>query len=44
MTTKPKTRDAMMQLIDQVRTAIPFDTSEAELCSGTCHGCPKKLS
>ena len=43
MTTKPKTPDAMLQLIDQVRTAIPFTISEAELCFGTCHGCPKKL-
>ena len=43
MTTKPTTRNAMMQLIEQVRAAIPLNASEADLCSGTCHGCPKKL-
>lgn len=43
MTRKPEPQVAMRQLIDQVRTAIPFDISEAELCAGSCHGCPKKL-
>lgn len=33
----------MMQLIIEVRSAIPFDKPEAELCVGSCHGCPKKL-
>ena len=40
---KPDTRTAMVQLIKQVREAIPFGLSEAEMCGGTCQGCSKKL-
>ncbi|WP_419534556.1 hypothetical protein [Endozoicomonas sp.] len=40
---KPSTPDAMASLINDIRGAIPFGLSEAELCSGTCKGCSKKL-
>lgn len=40
---KPDTRVAMQQLIDRARGAIPFGLTEAEMCSGICHGCSKKL-
>ncbi|WP_246722989.1 hypothetical protein [Aliikangiella sp. G2MR2-5] len=33
----------MIQLIAQVRDAIPFDTPESSLCRGPCLGCSKKL-
>ncbi len=40
---KPDTPTAMKNLIEQVRESIPFGLSEAEICIGTCRGCPKKL-
>ena len=40
---KPDTRTAMVQLIGQIREAVPFNLSEAEICSGTCQGCARKL-
>ncbi|MCG8531789.1 MAG: hypothetical protein MI749_14150 [Desulfovibrionales bacterium] len=40
---KPDTQTAMAQLIEQIREAIPFGLSEAEICHGTCQGCSKKL-
>ena len=40
---KPGTRQAMEQLIEQVREVVPFDIPQEQLCSGTCRGCPKKL-
>ncbi|MRI32032.1 hypothetical protein EOPP23_03335 [Endozoicomonas sp. OPT23] len=40
---KPEPQAAMNQLIEQVREAIPFGLSEAEICSGECIGCAKKL-
>ncbi|WP_299735158.1 hypothetical protein [uncultured Endozoicomonas sp.] len=40
---KPSTPEAMAILIADIRTAIPFGLSEAELCSGNCKGCSKKL-
>ncbi|WP_252178875.1 hypothetical protein [Endozoicomonas sp. 4G] len=40
---KPNTQTAMQELILQVREAIPFDMPEAEICTGKCVGCPKKL-
>lgn len=40
---KPDRPAAMRQLIQQVRTAMPFDLPEANLCSGQCHGCSQKL-
>ncbi|RRJ83974.1 hypothetical protein [Aestuariirhabdus litorea] len=33
----------MRALIDEIRRQIPFGLSEAEICSGTCRGCSKKL-
>ena len=33
----------MRKLIEQVRTAMPFDLPEANLCSGKCNGCSQKL-
>ncbi|WP_062261959.1 hypothetical protein [Endozoicomonas arenosclerae] len=40
---KPNTQTAMQVLIEQVRGAVPFDMPEAEICTGKCVGCPKKL-
>lgn len=40
---KPNTTVAMQQLIDRMRTAIPFDMPEAQLCTGECNGCSVKL-
>ncbi|MBL7004523.1 MAG: hypothetical protein ISR69_10905 [Gammaproteobacteria bacterium] len=42
---KPNTRTAMQLLIDEVKSAIPFDTAEADLCadSESCTGCSLKL-
>ncbi|MCG7902821.1 hypothetical protein [Candidatus Thiodiazotropha endoloripes] len=40
---KPNTQVAMRQLIDQIRTQIPFDLSEKERCGESCHGCSGKL-
>lgn len=33
----------MEALLQQIRTALPFDIPAAELCRGPCVGCPKKL-
>lgn len=43
MSRKPSTPEAMAGLIQEVRKTIPFGLSEAELCSGSCQGCSKKL-
>jgi hypothetical protein len=40
---KPDRPTAMRTLIQQVRTAMPFDLPEANLCSGKCNGCSQKL-
>jgi hypothetical protein len=40
---KPSTSIAMLQLIEEARSQIPFNTPSAELCAGPCRGCPKKL-
>ncbi len=40
---KPDTRTAMRNLIGQIRTAIPFDLPEAQMCSDSCDGCSIKL-
>ena len=40
---KPNTRDAMYGLVNQVRSAVPFDMSVADICVDDCYGCPKKL-
>ena len=33
----------MRELIKQVREDMPFDIPEANVCTGQCNGCPKKL-
>ena len=41
---KPKTEVVIVNIIQQIRDAFPFDVSEEELCADTCScGCPKKL-
>ncbi len=40
---KPDVAHAMQQLIAQVRTSLPFDAPESQLCAGPCHGCSMKL-
>jgi hypothetical protein len=40
---KPDVSAAMRRLIAQVRTAIPFDLSEAQVRTVTCDGCFVKL-
>ncbi len=40
---KPDARNAMRQLIQDVQRVMPFDMPTAQLCSGLCVGCPKKL-
>ena len=43
MDRKPSTRSAMYDLIQQVRTAVPFDMPVTDICVDDCYGCPKKL-
>lgn len=43
MPKKPSAQIAMQQLIQQVRTALPFDQPASFLCQKHCIGCPKKL-
>ncbi len=33
----------MDELIKEIRSSIPFDMTEAQMCEGSCHGCSKKL-
>ncbi|MGL1956794.1 MAG: hypothetical protein OCD00_05695 [Colwellia sp.] len=40
---KPNTSTAMTLLIKQIKTALPFDLPEHEVCAGKCVGCPKKM-
>jgi len=40
---KPDTSTAMQNLIDEVRTTMPFDAGEAQLCADSCNGCSLKL-
>lgn len=40
---KPNTSTAMRKLLGDIRSAIPFDTSEEELCAHGCKGCSVKL-
>jgi hypothetical protein len=39
----PNTRDAMHDLVQQLRSAVPFEMSVADICVDDCYGCPKKL-
>ncbi len=43
MSAKPDTHTAMRQLIEQIRTSLPFDRPESQLCIGPCEGCSMKL-
>ncbi|SMF22800.1 hypothetical protein SAMN02745866_01445 [Alteromonadaceae bacterium Bs31] len=40
---KPKTAEAMSQLLCEIRKALPLDRSDILLCRRVCIGCPKKL-
>ena len=40
---KPDTSSAMLQLIGQIREAIPFDIPESTQCSDYCRICTRKL-
>jgi len=40
---KPRTQQAMQQLIAQIRQSLPFDSPYSSLCVGPCEGCSKKL-
>lgn len=40
---KPNTSTAMQLLIEQIKTALPFDKPEHEICAGKCIGCAKKM-
>ncbi|ABV36570.1 conserved hypothetical protein [Shewanella sediminis HAW-EB3] len=40
---KPNTTQAMQNLIEQIKAALPFGVPEHEICAGVCVGCPKKL-
>jgi len=40
---KPDRTLAMQQLLEQIREAMPFDSHEANVCTGQCNGCAKKL-
>ena len=40
---KPDTSTAMQNLIDEVRSTLPFGASEAQLCADSCQGCSMKL-
>ena len=40
---KPDTTTAMKNMIDDVRSAMPFGADDAQLCTDSCQGCSKKL-
>lgn len=40
---KPKTPQAMQQLIQQVRETLPFSTPQGYVCADECKGCSLKL-
>ena len=43
MRSKPRTTQAMRNLILEVRTALPLDVSPDEICTDECRGCSIKL-
>ena len=43
MSSKPRTTEAMRNLIVEVRTALPLDVSPDEICTDECRGCSIKL-
>jgi hypothetical protein len=40
---KPDRTKAMQQLIKTVRYKFPFDSTEANICTGQCNSCSMKL-
>jgi hypothetical protein len=41
---KPTTTSVMLNMIQQIKDAFPFDITEEELCAESCsYGCPQKL-
>mgnify|MGYP001585427666 FL=1 len=40
---KPNTREAMYQLITQIKDTLPFDGIDTDFCSDSCSGCSLKL-
>ena len=40
---KPSAETAMRSLIKTVKVSMPLEMTQAELCSGVCRGCSKKL-
>ena len=40
---KPKRDQAMLQLIEDIRETFPFESSEANICTGQCNSCSMKL-
>ncbi len=40
---KPNTREAMSQLIAQIKDTLPFDGIDTDFCSDSCSGCSLKL-
>lgn len=43
MTRKPNTSEAMRNLINEVRTALPLHISALDVCADECRGCSVKL-
>ncbi len=43
MSSKPRTTEAMRNLIRTVRTVLPIDLSPEAVCSDECRGCSIKL-
>lgn len=43
MSRKPNTTDAMRQLIQEVKTALPLDLTPIDVCSDECKNCSIKL-
>jgi hypothetical protein len=43
MKPRPRTTQAMRNLILEVRTALPLDVSPDEICTDECRGCSIKL-
>ena len=40
---KPDTQTAMRNLINEVRSRVPFDDPQAQECPDLCQGCTPKL-
>jgi hypothetical protein len=40
---KPDVAAAMRDLIQRARATLPFEATEAQVCTGVCQGCSRKL-